>query len=493
MSKNAGNSIAKNASYLLVSQLVTWGLTLIVTVVIPRMLGPANLGKLHLSESLWVMGLITIGFGSEYFITREIARNPARTNEIFGTNIVMRLFFYFLTFGAILTYANLVNYSEEIISLIVIAGVATFFTGLNMFAQAANEGLERMEFNSMGVISSKAVYTVFAITAVLLGYGVEVVAWIGAAAMIVNSIVVYRGLNKIHPLKLTFSWPTAVWMFKSSASFMGTSIFATAYHAIDIIIMSLLINDETQLGWYTVADRLFGTTMFIPAIFITAIYPVLSRMFAENRDALSEIITRSFNLLLIVSIPIGLGLVVIATPVVVLLYGPAYEGAGAVLSIIGIVLIFTYQNTLLGRFMMSIDRQNTWTVVMAVGTLATIPLDLVLVPWTFETFGNGAMGGALAYVVTEGGMMIAAFFLIPKGYLGRQNIVVSVKAILAGLLMMGAVWFVRDQFIAIPILVGMVVYPALVLLFRTVPTQDLALLQEVFKAFMGRIRPREVA
>lgn len=491
MSSNGGNSIAKNASYLLVSQLITWGLTLGVTVILPRMLGPANLGKLHLSESLWVMGLIAIGFGSEFLITREIARKPARTNEIFGTNIVMRLFFYGLTFGIILLYANIANYSEEIISLIVIAGVATFFTGLNLFAQAANEGLERMEYNSLGVISSKTVYTVFAITAVLLGYGVMVVAWVGVVAMAVNSIVVYRGLNKIHPLRLTFSWTEAVWMVKNSASFLGTSIFATAYHAIDIIIMSLLINDEVQLGWYTVADRLFGTTMFIPSIFITAIYPVLSRMFAENRDSLSQIITRAFNLLLVVSIPIGMGLMVIATPIVILLYGPEYHGAGAVLAIIGLVLIFTYQNTLLGRFMMSIDRQNTWTAVMAVGTLATIPLDLLLVPWTFETFGNGAMGGALAYVVTEGGMMIAAFFLIPKGYLGRQNLNVAVKALAAGLLMMGAVWFVKDQFIAIPILVGMAVYPALILLFRTLPTEDLALLQEVFKTIMGRIRSKE--
>lgn len=87
--------------------------------------------------------------------------------------------------------------------------------------------------------------------------------------------------------------------------------------------------------------------------------------------------------------------------------------------------------------------------------------------------------------------MIAAFFLIPKGYLGRQNLNVAVKALAAGLLMMGAVWFVKDQFIAIPILVGMAVYPALILLFRTLPTEDLALLQEVFKTIMGRIRSKE--
>ncbi|MDJ0752684.1 MAG: flippase [Ardenticatenaceae bacterium] len=488
MSNQSGNSIAKNASYLLGSQLITWVLTLAVTVIIPRVLGPANLGKLHLAESIWLMGLIGIGFGSEFLITREIARYPERTNEIFGTNIVLRLFFYVLTFAGILSYAYIVDYSQEIIWLLVIAGIATFFTGLNLFAIAANEGLERMEYNSLGAISNKLVYTVLAITVVLLGYGVFAVAALGVVAMIVQSFVVYRGLNKINPLKFTFSWDVAKWMVSNSVSFLGTSIFATAYHAMDIIIMSLLISDEVQLGWYTVADRLFGTTMFIPSIFITAIYPVLSRMFAEDKNSLSKIITRSFNLLLIVSVPIGMGLIIIATPVVILIFGPEYAGAGPVLSIIGVVLIFTYQNTLLGRFMMSIDRQNTWTVVMAVATLATIPLDFILVPWTNTTFGNGAMGGALAYVITEGGMMIAAFYLIPKGYLGRENLVVAAKALLAGAAMMGVVWFVKDQFIAIPILVGMVVYPVFILMLKAIPTEDLALLQEVGKSFLGRFR-----
>jgi ABC-type glycerol-3-phosphate transport system permease component len=71
------------------------------------------------------------------------------------------------------------------------------------------------------------------------------------------------------------------------------------------------------------------------------------------------------------------------------------------LAVRGIVLIFAFLNTLIGLFMIATDRQKAWTIVLGAAVLATIPLDIVLIPWAQRTFANGALGGAVAYIFTE--------------------------------------------------------------------------------------------
>ena len=198
------------------------------------------------------------------------------------------------------------------------------------------------------------------------------------------------------------------------------AVSLVVYVQLDVVIISLLV-DEAAVGWYSVADQLFATLLFVPTVFITAVFPVLSRMYTHEQDALPHLISKSYDLLLLLGIPIGLGIVVIADPLVVLLFGADFANSGPVLAVLGVVLILMYQNTLLGKFLISIDRQNQWTKVMIVASLATIPLDLIFVQWCQSQFNNGAIGGALAFVVTETGMIFAGLSLLPSGALGREK------------------------------------------------------------------------
>ncbi|MBK9055149.1 MAG: polysaccharide biosynthesis C-terminal domain-containing protein [Chloroflexi bacterium] len=144
---------------------------------------------------------------------------------------------------------------------------------------------------------------------------------------------------------------------------------------------------------------------------------------------------------MMLGVPIGLGLIVIANGLVVLLlFGAEFANSGLVLAVFGLVLILTYQNMLLGQFLVSTDRQNRWTAVMVVATIATIPLDLLLIPWCVARFGNGALGGAIAFVVTEAGMMLAGLWLLPAGALTRRNAAQAVRVLLAGLIMLAVTW-----------------------------------------------------
>jgi O-antigen/teichoic acid export membrane protein len=261
------------------------------------------------------------------------------------------------------------------------------------------------------------------------------------------------------------------------------------YGQVDVLIISSLVNTQ-ETGWYGAASQLFSTLLFIPVVFTTAVFPVLARTYAAAPDALPKVLSKAFDMLLLVSIPIGLGILIVAPQVVSMLFGPAFAQSGPILALMGIVLIFTYQNVLIGQFLTSTDRQNSWTLVMIVAAIITVPLDLVLVPWCQREFGNGAIAGALSFIFTEFAMVAIGIWLLPKGSLGWSNVRGGAQIIFAGLAMVGATWWSREMFIAVPICVGAITYISLIALMRVVPSEDIATLVQVAHGLTRKLRQR---
>ena len=281
-------------------------------------------------------------------------------------------------------------------------------------------------------------------------------------------------------------------MAQASLPYFLVSIGMVVYHQVDIVIISLLA-DEITIGWYGTAIRLYGTLLFIPNVFVMALFPALSRAYTGSPTDSNRLAQKSLNLLLLVGVPIGFGMAVLANPIVVLLYGPAFANSGPVLAMLGLLLIVTYVNMLLGFLLISMDRQKTMAVVMLVMTFATILLDLILIPWTMKTFANGALGGALSYVLTESGMLIAGIALLPRGAFNRGNVQVVSKLILAGAVMAAATWAVRDAFLLIPVVVGAVTYIGMILILRALPKEDWDSFFKLGSILLDRLRRRPTA
>lgn len=466
-----GQTVAKNASFLMVSQVITWVLAMLLTLFLPRILGAEGVGQLHLADSLWAIVGIFLAFGMDTYLTKVIARNPERTGELLGVSSVLRAILFAFGFIGVVIYTKIAGYAPVTSLVIFIYGAGTLVGQLGSATLATLVGLERMEFVAIANVASRLTSTVVVIAVLLAGYGVVAAATIFAIASLVSLIIQYYFLRRLQPLRFSFNFELARAMLKASLPYMFVMVFSVMYMNLDAIVISLQVNEET-LGWYSGADRLFGTLMFVPSVFMTVVFPTLSRLNTESPEEMRKLMRRSFNMLLVIGVPIGLGILCVANNVVVLIFGESFAPSGPVLAILGVVLIFTYQNILLGQFLIAVDRQNIWTVVMAVATAATIPLDLFFIPLMNRQFGNGALGGALSFVVTEIFMTIVGLHYLPQGVLNRHNYWVAGKILFAGFIMAAVVWPLRNLFVAIPITVGGIVYIGLILLFQVITDED---------------------
>ncbi|MCZ7672769.1 MAG: oligosaccharide flippase family protein [Chloroflexi bacterium] len=182
-------TIAKNASVLMASQLITWSLALLLTIILPRYLGVAGIGKLVLANSLWAIGSVFISFGMGILITKEIARKAEATAELFSTTIVVRTFLYVIAFVAIIIFAKVVDYPSDTILIVYIVGISVLFGQYAGAGRASLAGLERMEFIALADIVGKAVNVAVSIALVLLGFDIMAIAAVSIVTALVTMFI----------------------------------------------------------------------------------------------------------------------------------------------------------------------------------------------------------------------------------------------------------------------------------------------------------------
>jgi len=244
---SASRTIAKNASVMMGSQIITWGLALIFTVLLPRYLGAAGIGKYQLATSLWTIMGIFITFGMDTLLTKEISRDPGRLADLFSTSIMLRTGVFLVGFIVVTGYAQLAGYPQDTKQVIYIFGLTCLAGQLVSACRASLQGLERMEFISLAEIAQKLFLTAVAVILMLKGYGLLLIASVEVGAVLASLSVQYFALARVHPLRFHFNRELARWMLQASFPYLILTGFAVAYSQIDVVIISLLVS-EKQIG-----------------------------------------------------------------------------------------------------------------------------------------------------------------------------------------------------------------------------------------------------
>jgi hypothetical protein len=127
---------------------------------------------------------------------------------------------------------------------------------------------------------------------------------------------------------------------------------------------------------------------------------------------------------------------------------------------------------------------------MVAGIALAFPLNFVLIPWTEQMFGNGAIGGALRLLCAEFLMAIFALWMLPSGTLTRENASTAIRIFASGGVMVVACWFVKGMFIAIPVLVGVVTYTLMILVLRVLKPEDIEMAMNAVRSALTGLRLR---
>jgi O-antigen/teichoic acid export membrane protein len=455
----APSRVGRNFTALALGQLVTWTMTLLWTVIVPRALGPAGLGVIVTALAVTGVFSILLGLGTRNYLVREIVVDPAQAPSLVGTGIVLRLLLAPVFAGGIIVYAHFAHYGHDATLVLYLAALAGILTLLAEPMLAGFQAIERMKYLAYSDVINKSSQGLVGIALVFLGFraiGLTAsMAVIGAGVFVLDLV----WLRRFFPLDLRATWRRIVRMLRESVAYWAFGLFFMIYLWIDSVLLSLLTRSEV-VGWYGVPMRLFQTLMFLPVLLSTVWLPRLVSAYEDSPERLNKEARTPIELALLLSAPICAGTAILAAPAIHLLYGSAYDNSVPVLIILGLCIPPMYLNIMLNQVLVAAKRQVLWAWVMAGATVVNPLLNLVLIPVTENRYGNGAIGASLSLLLTEALIVVAGFVMIGREVLDRLLVRRAVLLALGGGGMWGAAYLARPLGPVVSILVGALAFAA---------------------------------
>ncbi|MBM4241941.1 MAG: hypothetical protein FJ150_09825 [Euryarchaeota archaeon] len=122
----------------------------------------------------------------------------------------------------------------------------------------------------------------------LLGFtvvGFAVIYLVVSAILLIYSLFVC--IWKFVLGKIEVDWVFWKFIIKQALPFGFTGIFVMIYYYIDTVMLSMILpNADELIGWYNAAYRLTIVLSFIPSVYFSSIFPIMSRFYKKSHKSL---------------------------------------------------------------------------------------------------------------------------------------------------------------------------------------------------------------
>ena len=106
--------IGRNVTALAGGQLITWTMTLLWTLVVPRSLGPHGMGTIMAAWSITGILGIVLGLGTRNYLVRASVTDPEQASSLIGTALVLRIVLSPVLLAAAFAYGQIVGWDHDI-------------------------------------------------------------------------------------------------------------------------------------------------------------------------------------------------------------------------------------------------------------------------------------------------------------------------------------------------------------------------------------------
>ena len=475
----------RNATALFVSQPITLTLSLVFMILVPRNLGPTEWGEWVIAGSIGAIAAALLDGGLITVILKEVPRQPSETARYLGTVLAIRLVLAPVLIGAMLTFARIAGYSGH---TQIIVGIVALMVAVAYVGRTVGGGLQAVQ--KMPIVAAADVLTNVLLTGAALwllklsALGIISICVVALFASLAGQAVQWAGLSREVSLRPTLDRTLLRRVLKAGLPFWANQLFFMVYVWIDGIILSVLTT-PAEVGWYAVGAQIIATLGFVPAIITTVVFPELSKTFHTDRVRTAAVAGASFRLLVTLSIPMVAGLALIAPIGVTTIYGGWFAPAGAPLTVLALTLLPVFIATLGNVFIIAADRQLQWTWVMGAICVVNPLLNLLAIPYFHGHYGNGALGAAIALLVTDLLTGVLALVLLPASLrfvLGTSAPAVS-RSLIATAIMAAAVWPFHNSSLAVSVIVGGATFIASAILLHVFPREELDALRGLLVRF----------
>lgn len=463
-----GSRALRNTVFVLSTKVVARVIALVTVLLIIRDLEAGGYGTFSVLVNYTAIVSVALDLGFNVLFVREGARHPAEIQRYLRNVMSLRLLMSVASLG-LLAAALWVSGLE---SLLVPGFLLMVLTSYSTLLRNGLYAVQQLGFEALAVILESLVLLALAIYGYKAKQGVSYFVWAYAAQYAFSCIyfAVVLAAKRIALIGWRFEPALLREWFWKGLPFALTFVLTILYFKIDQPLI-FAFRGKVEAGLYSAAYKPFESLLFVPITFLSIVFPVLSVYHRDRPGELPDVLGRFFKALLLIGWPMSVGIFMLAHPLTRLLLGTGFADSEPALRILALTLGFAFVNNAFIGALSATDHQSSFTWAAGWSLVANLALNLTLIP----IFGY--IGASWATVATEIVLGIAGWTLTAR-HIGRIPVFrLGWRVVLSGLLMGAAVFPIRDVggfAVAIPIVVGAVVYAAAVLLSRALTGEEIA-------------------
>jgi O-antigen/teichoic acid export membrane protein len=443
--------VARNTLAQAAGRLVILGVGAASITVTTRYLGAAGYGRFALALALLQSLGVLADAGLVAVVVREGSKAPARTAELVGNALALRLVLGVAVVALAAAASGLPSYGPDVRTAVLIAAVP-FALGIVSSSLAAvfqvRLQLGRAAFaDAAGRVASFA--ALLAVVSADLGFEAVVAsATAGAVVTLALTSGFVRRLERVRPAA-----DRAVWRELALAALpLGMTLaVAEIYFRADTFILALS-RPAAEVGHYSLAYRLYELLALFPALVMASVYPLLSRQFPASRASAERTLRATARAFLALGIPLAAGGLVIAPELARVAGGAEFAAADDPLRLLLCAAALAYLSGLCGYALIAGGRERSTLWLSLVALTLNLALNVALAP------AYGATASAAIALGSEALLLVGGWLLLRR-QLGIQPALTGLWAIaLAAAAMTAAIWPLRDRTLALTVPLGGVVY-----------------------------------
>jgi O-antigen/teichoic acid export membrane protein len=454
VTSSVGRRVASNAAV----QVAGKGAVLVIAAasiaVLTRYLGPDDYGRFTLALMYMQLFGVLADVGLFTTVVRDISKRPERTEELVGNALTLRLALSFAVIVLAGAISLLLPYEHDVRVAILLAGGPLVLGLLNTSLVAVFQARLRMARAVVSETVGRAAAFGLTVAVAVLDLGFYAVMGAAAGGALVTLVVTYLLSRDL--VRVRFLTDGRVWRRLLATSLpLGLALAINAlYFRADTLIISLY-RPYDDVGLYTLAYRMLEFTIPLGTVFLTSVFPVISRQVADGEARVTDTIQASWNLFVVLGAPLVAGGAILAPQIIELAGGAEFDGSVTPLQVLLVAGALSWVNGVFGYALIAKERQASALWLNATGLAFNVGLNLALVP------AYGIVAAAIVTAASEVLILLGSYLLMRRNFDFFPRPGTLPAAFAAAAAMAGILWLVRDGSLAVLLPLGAGLYAGL--------------------------------
>lgn len=388
------SKVVRNAGWIIICKVAQSILSVIVTMISARYLGPSNYGLINYAASIvaFVSPIALLGFGS--VTIQELVTNKDDEGKIMGSTIISSLLSAFVCVVGVFCFSIVVNHGDaDTVIVCTLYSVMLLFQATELItlwfqSQFLSKYSSIVSFIAYALV---AAYKLFLLIKGLSVYLFAISNAIDYMLISVSLIIIYK---KAGGKKLSFDLGIAKRLLSKSKHYIIPNIMIAIFTQTDHIMIKHMINDAAT-GYYSAALSCANFLNFVYTAMVDSARPAILEKYNIDKDQFVDNLKKLFSIIIYMTIIAGGMLCIFAEIVIKILYGDTYLEAVPVLRIICWFSLFSYLGSVRNIWVLAQNKQKYLWLMNLSGALVNVILNFVLIPIF------GIEGAAVASLVAQ--------------------------------------------------------------------------------------------